>query len=95
MAWKEMNIHELAKSLGINPIEVREKHKLIELIIYERKKRKLSQAKLAKKLGITQSRMAQIESGIGTARITFDILLNILLSLGYKFKIVSKKSCLS
>ncbi len=91
MAWKEMTVNEMAKSLNVNPAEVREKQKLIQLIVKTRKKDGISQAALAKKIKVTQSRIAQIESGIGTAKITFDILLNILFALGYDFRIVSTK----
>jgi transcriptional regulator with XRE-family HTH domain len=92
MAWKEMNIDELAKSLGVNASEVREKQKLIQLIIKTRKVQKISQIALAKKAGVTQSRIAQIESGVGTSKITFDVLLNILNILGYDFKILPRKA---
>lgn len=91
MAWKETNFEEIARSLGVSPSEIREKQKLIQLIVETRKKKGLSQVSLAKKLGVSQSRIAQIESGIGTSKISFDILLNILGELGYEFKIVSKK----
>jgi len=92
MAFKEMNIDELASNLGVNASEVREKQKLIELIVKTRKESKISQAALAKKAGVTQSRIAQIESGVGTSKITFDVLLNILRLLGYDFKIMTKKA---
>lgn len=92
MAWKEMNVEELAKSLGVNASEVREKQKLIQLIRKIRKEQKVSQAALAKKAGVTQSRIAQIESGIGTSKVSFDVLLNILIILGYDFKILPKKA---
>ena len=78
MAWKEMTVEELAKSLGANITEIREKQKLISMIVKIRKAKKLSQAALAKKLEISQARVAQIESGIGTSQVTFDILFNIL-----------------
>ncbi len=91
MPWKEMTIEELAESLGINPSEAREKQHLIKLIIKARKLRGLSQANLAKKMGVTQGRIAQIEAGIGTTKVSFDILFHILGILGYDFKIVSKK----
>jgi transcriptional regulator with XRE-family HTH domain len=91
MAWKETNFEEIARSLGVSPSEIREKQKLIQLIVETRKKKGLSQVSLAKKLGVSQSRIAQIESGIGTSQISFDVLLNILGELGYEFKIVSKK----
>ncbi|MCI5071465.1 helix-turn-helix domain-containing protein [bacterium] len=42
-------------------------------------------------MGVSQSRIAQIESGVGTAKITFDVLLQVLSSLGCDFKIVLKK----
>ena len=92
MAWKEVQLEELAESLGVNPVEVREKQKLIKVIVTSRKRKKWSQAALAKKVGVTQSRIAQIESGIGTAKITFDVLLNILSNLGYDYKVVTKKA---
>lgn len=92
MAWKEVNIDELAKSLGVNASEVREKQKLILLIVKTRKVQKISQMVLAKKAGVTQSRIAQIESGVGTSKVTFDVLLNILNILGYDFKILPKKA---
>lgn len=90
MAWKEMTIDELAKSLGVNSIEVREKQKLVVLIVKARKKQGISQASLAKMIGVSQSRIAQIESGVGTARVTFDVLLNLLVALGYDFKISTR-----
>jgi len=91
MVWKEMTAQELANSLGVSLSEVREKQRLIELIISIRKKKKLSQVALAKKLGVTQGRIAQIESGIGTSKITFDILFNILKVLGYSYRITTEK----
>ncbi len=92
MAWKEMTVEELAKSLGSNITEVKEKQKLIAMIVKIRKAKKMSQAVLAKKLNISQARVAQIESGIGTAQITFDILFKILVTLGYDYRVVTKKA---
>jgi DNA-binding XRE family transcriptional regulator len=92
MAWKEVTTEELAKSLGVNAREVQEKQKLMQLIIKVRKAKGLSQVALAKKVGVSQSRIAQIESGVGTAKVTFDVLLNILNVLGYGFKIVPTKA---
>ena len=90
MLWKEMTVEELADSLGVNPTEVREKQKLVALIVKTRKKQGISQAALAKQIGVSQSRIAQIESGVGTAKVTFDILLNLLVSLGFDFKISTR-----
>ena len=92
MAWKEMTVQELAKSLGADITEVREKQKLIGMIIKIRKAKKLSQAALAKKLGISQARIAQIESGIGTAQVTFDVLFSVLVALGYDYRVVTSKA---
>ena len=92
MPWKEVSMEALAKSLGVNLAEVREKHRLIALITKARKANHLSQAALAKRVGVTQSRIAQIESGVGTARVSFDVLLNILVELGYEFRVVAKKA---
>lgn len=90
MDWKETSVEEIAESLGINVIEVREKQKLMKLIVKVRKDKKISQTELAKKMGVTQSRIAQIESGVGTAKITFDVLLNVLSVLGFDFKISAR-----
>lgn len=92
MAWKEMSVEEIAKSLGVSIGEVRAKQDLIQLILKLRKLKKLSQHDLAKKVGVTQGRIAQIESGVGTSQISFDVLLNILSALGYGFKIIPKKA---
>lgn len=90
MSWKELTLSELADSLGVSIAEVREKQRLIDLIIKVRRDRHLSQAAIAKKLGISQSRIAQIESGVGTSSMSFDVLLSILVTLGYDFKVVAK-----
>ena len=92
MAWKEVSVEELAKSLGANVTEIREKQRLVGLIVKTRKAKKLSQAALAKKLGISQARIAQIESGVGTAKVTFDVLFNMLVALGYDYRVVTKKA---
>lgn len=91
MPWKEISVARIARSLGLNETEVREKQRLIELIIDVRKKKGLSQTALAKKLGVSQGRIAQIETGVGTRSVSFDVLLNILVILGYDFHIVSRQ----
>lgn len=92
MAWKEIELEELAKNLGASLTEVKEKQRLVNLICKVRKEKKLSQAAFARKLGLTQARIAQIESGVGSSKITFDVLLNILNSLGYDYKVITKKA---
>lgn len=86
-----MTVDELAKSLGVNPHEIREKHRLIELIKKVRREKKMSQVQLAKKVGVTQGRIAQIESRVGTGKVTLEVLLGILHELGYEYKIVAKR----
>lgn len=91
MPWKEVSPESLAKMLGINESEVREKQRLIEMISDVRRKKGLSQAALAKKAGVSQGRIAQIESGVGTRNISFDVLFGILSRLGYDFRISYRK----
>jgi len=91
LPWKKRKIEKLAKFLGMHAAEVREKQKLIHMIVEARKEKGLSQAALAKALGVSQGRIAQIESGIGTSRVTFDILLGVLSELGYDFRIHPKR----
>lgn len=92
MPWKEVSIEQLAKSLGANLSEVREKQRLIEMVVKIRKAKKMSQVALAKKLGVSQARIAQIESGIGTSKITFDVIFSILTALGYDYRVVTHKA---
>jgi transcriptional regulator with XRE-family HTH domain len=91
MAWKEMTVEELAKSLDVDIHEIREKHRLIELIKKVRKEKKMSQTQLAKKVGVTQGRIAQVESRVGTTKVTLETLLSILRELGYEYRIVARK----
>ncbi len=92
MTWKEVSIENLAKSLGISIEEVREKQRLIHQIVKARKDQRLTQIALAKKMGVTQSYIAQVESGVGTSKVSFDMLLYILHELGYNFKIVTQRA---
>jgi transcriptional regulator with XRE-family HTH domain len=92
MPWKEMSVEQLAKSLGANVTEVREKQRLITMIIKVRKAKKMSQAVLAKKLGVSQARVAQIESGVGTSKISFDVIFSILTALGYDYRVTTRKA---
>lgn len=92
MPWKTVTAAEIAASFGLDIREIKEKQRLMLLIAKERKARGMSQAALAKKIGVTQGRIAQIESGISTSRTSFDILLGTLAKLGYQFKIVTKKA---
>ena len=92
MPWKEISIDQLAKSLGVSVFEVREKQRLIEMIVKIRKAKKMSQSVLAKKLGVSQARVAQIEGGVGTSKISFDVIFSILTTLGYDYRVVTRKA---
>ena len=92
MPWQEVNLKELALKYRTNIHEIREKQKLMMFIKNLRKKQGLSQTDLAQKIGVSQGRIAQIESGIGTKNITFDVLLNIITMLGYEYKVVTLKA---
>jgi len=72
MPFKEIDTKKLADKLGIDFEEVKEKQRLIGQIVKTRKAKRMSQTALAKKVGVSQSRIAQIESGVGTAKVTFD-----------------------
>jgi transcriptional regulator with XRE-family HTH domain len=91
MPFKEVDLEKLADKLGINYVDVLAKQKLITNIAKMRREMHLSQAALAKRVGVTQSRIAQIESGIGTSRVSFDVLFNIIHALGFDFQIRLKK----
>jgi transcriptional regulator with XRE-family HTH domain len=91
MGWTEINTEELAHRLGVDSNEIAEKQSLIKSIVHARKKQGLSQVELAKRLGVTQGRIAQIESGVGTRKLTFDVLLHTLKALGIEFHIVARQ----
>ena len=95
MPYKNVDTKKLAKEIGVDYEEVKEKQRLIEKIVKTRKAKRMSQAALAKKVGVTQSRVAQIESGVGTAKITFDVLFGVLGALGYSIKVQIKKTAQS
>ncbi len=52
----------------------------------------MSQAVLAKKLGVSQARVAQIENGVGTSKVSFDVIFSILTTLGYGYRVVTRKA---
>lgn len=52
----------------------------------------LSRVELAKRVGVTQSRIAQIESGIGTSKTSFDVLFNIIIVLGFDYEVRLRKA---
>ena len=91
MPWKTISLRKLASELGVDYCEIKEKHRLIDLIIKARKEQQLTQSALGKKLGVSQPRMANIESGIRTKQISFDLLFRILSVLGFEYRISTRR----
>ena len=91
MPWKTISAEEVAEKFGLDFEEVKEKHKLIEKIKKSREKQGLSQQELAELVGKSQGYIGRIERGVGTKNISFDVLLRILKTLGYDYKITTKK----
>src|SRR3989338_7711537 len=88
MPWKDVDIAQYAKSKGINTAEVRAKQHLMALIAKTRGAAGITQSELGRRVGVSQGRIAQIESGVGTSKITFDVLFHVLAALGKKYSIV-------
>jgi DNA-binding XRE family transcriptional regulator len=91
MPWSTITTRQLAEDLGIDYDENEQKHELIKKIVRVRSERGMTQAELAKRLGVSQSRIAKIESRVGVHRVSFDVLLRILATLGYRCKITPRK----
>ena len=91
MSWETLDLKEVAKKPGIDYSEIRAKHELITRIKSARKKHNLTQEDLAELLGKTQSWIAKVENGIGTKNVSFEALFKILFTLGYDYKITTKK----
>jgi DNA-binding XRE family transcriptional regulator len=86
--WKVGTVREL---LGLTPEEaayVEIKLALSEALREERRKHKLTQTQVAKKLGSSQSRVAKMEAGDPT--VTVDLLIRSLLAMGATKKRVAR-----
>jgi transcriptional regulator with XRE-family HTH domain len=91
MAWKEVSLAKWADEIGVDINEIDQKLKLRDMIIKVRKNKRISQEQLAERVGISRSRIAQIEAGIKLRQTSFDVFLRILQCLGYKYKITTMK----
>jgi transcriptional regulator with XRE-family HTH domain len=91
MAWEKVNLKEWANDAGLDINEIDQKLKLREMIIKLRNGRGFTQSELASIIGVSRSRIAQIESGVKLQNTSFDVLLRILQRLGYQYSIVAKK----
>ena len=91
MGWKKVNLSKWADDLGVDINEIDQKLKLRDLIINIRAKKGLSQEELAELVGVSRSRIAQIEAGIKLHKTTFDVFLRVLQGLGYRYRITASK----
>ena len=91
MPWKKLKVSALADDLGVDINEIDQKLKLREMIVKVRAAKGLSQEELASLVGVSRSRIAQIEAGIKLHKMSFDILLRVLNALGYRYTITAKK----
>jgi DNA-binding XRE family transcriptional regulator len=90
-AYKKVDLSKWADELGVDINEIDQKLRLRYMIINIRNKKNLSQAELADLVGVSRSRIAQIESGIKLHRTSFDIFLRILQGVGYRYRITTSK----
>ena len=78
------DVEEFGKSLGLSQVDmelVRYKKELVEKLKVRRKKLKMSQAALAKKIGSQQPAIARMEAGL-VGQVSMDFLVKIALTLG-------------
>ena len=91
MAWKKVDLAKWSDQMGVDINEIDQKLKLRDMIIKIRIKKGLTQEELASAVGISRSRIAQIETGVKLHKTSFDIFLRILQCLGYKYNITANK----
>lgn len=92
MAWKEIDLGKWAREMKVDLLEIDQKLKLREMIVKLRKQQGLTQEDLAQQVGISRTRIAQIENGIKIHKMSFDVLLRVLQGLGYRYRISAKKA---
>jgi len=92
MPWVTITAKQLAKEFGIDYQEQEQKQALIRKIVRIRKTLGLTQGQVAKRLGVSQSRIVKMESFVGVHKVSFDMLFRILAALGYRCKIVPQKT---
>ena len=82
--WKEVSVQEF---LGLSNEEseyIELKIALSQKVVAERKKRKLSQTRLAEKIGTDQARISRMEKG--DPSVSADMLIRSLIALGFSRK---------
>lgn len=83
---------EFEKTLNITPEqeeEIRMEMEIIQATINARKSKKISQEELSKRIGLKQSAIARVESGVHSSSV--NTLIKILHPLGYTLKVVPIK----
>ena len=91
MSWKKVDLAKWADEMGVDINEIDQKLKLRDMIIKIRNKKGLSQDELADLVGVSRSRIAQIEAGVKLHRTSFDVFLRLLHGLGYRYRITANK----
>lgn len=91
MGWKKVNLAKWSDKMGVDINEIDQKLKLREMIVKIKHRKKLNQQELADLVGVSRSRIAQIEAGVRLHRISFDVLLRVLQALGFRYKITASK----
>lgn len=75
----------------LTPVNLlREKHRLLQVMIALRKRESLTQAQLGRLADISQSRMAQIEAGIEKGPVSFDLIFLLLYVLGLDIHVITR-----
>lgn len=80
---------EVRKNLSITPEqeeEIRIESEIIKATVEARKNKKVTQAEISKKSGLTQSVVARVESGIHSP--TMQTMVKYLHAIGYTLKVV-------
>jgi transcriptional regulator with XRE-family HTH domain len=91
MTWKKVDLAKWSDQMGVDINEIDQKLKLRDMIIKIRIKKGLNQEELAQIVGVSRSRIAQIETGVKLHKTSFDIFLRIIQGLGYQYKITANK----
>lgn len=94
MPWKAIDLDKWAEELRIPIAELRQKNRLIDTIVKTRKRLGISQAQLAGLVGVSQSRIAQLENRTRMGSVSFDVLLRLLNALGHEYRITTRKTSL-
>ena len=91
MAWRKVDLRKWADEMEVDLVEITQKLKLRDIIVKTRNKMGVTQEELAQTVGLSRSRIAQIEAGIKIHKTSFDVLLRVLQGLGYNYKITPVK----